>query len=96
MLMSLPNISSGALADADVVARAICDIFWTPSSPTSSGIVSAICGSLAVGALQVRADEEIEELVGATELDVGLDRDRVVALQQRVHELDHRDRAVAP
>ena len=38
------------------------------------------------------ADQQVELLVGAAELDVGLERDRVVALHQRIQELVHRDR----
>jgi hypothetical protein len=47
---------------------------------------------LAVARHQVAADEEVEELVGAAELDVVLQRDRVVGLEQRVEELVHVDR----
>ncbi len=36
--------------------------------------------------------QEVVELVGAPELDIGLDRHRVVALHERVQELAHRDR----
>ena len=42
------------------------------------------------------AGEQVVELVGAAELDVGLDRDRVVRLHQRVEELRDRDRLAAP
>ena len=38
--------------------------------------------------------EQVVELVGATDLDVGPDRDRVVGLHQRVEELGERDRLV--
>ena len=44
---------------------------------------------LAVRALQLAAHQQVERLVGAAELDVGLDRHRVVPLQQRVQELHH-------
>ena len=47
---------------------------------------------LAVGGLQRPAHEEVEGLVGAAELDVGADRDRVVALEHRVQQLEQRDR----
>ena len=49
---------------------------------------------LAVGGLDVAAEEQVELLVGPPELDVGLDRDRVVALQQRVEQLQRGDRRV--
>ena len=42
---------------------------------------------LAARALQLAADQVVERLVGAAELDVGPDLDRVDALQQRVEEL---------
>ena len=41
-----------------------------------------------------RAEQQVELLVGAAELDVGRDRDRVVALEQRVQQLEQRDRRV--
>ena len=50
---------------------------------------------LAVGALDVAAQQQVELLVGAAELDVGAHRDRVVALEQRVEQLEHRDRLAA-
>ena len=50
---------------------------------------------LAVVALQLAADQQVEFLVGAAELDVGLERDRVVALRQRIEEFVDRDRLLA-
>ena len=50
---------------------------------------------LAVVPLQLAADQEVELLVGAAELDVGLQRDRVVALRERVEKLVDRDRLAA-
>ena len=47
---------------------------------------------LPVGLLHLAAHEEVVELVGAAELDVGLHRHRVVRLHDRVQELRHRDR----
>ena len=44
----------------------------------------------------VAAGEQVVELVGAAQLDVGLDRDRVVGLHERVEELRDRDRRSAP
>ena len=43
-------------------------------------------------ALQLAADEQVELLVGASQLDVGLEGHRVVALRQRIEELVHGDR----
>ena len=45
-----------------------------------------------VGLHHLAAGEQVVELVGAAELDVGLDRDRVVGLHQRVEQLGDRDR----
>src|SRR6185436_872981 len=42
--------------------------------------------------LQLATGQDVEELVGAADLDVRLDRDRVVRLQQRVEEILYRDR----
>ena len=47
---------------------------------------------LAVGDLDVAAREQVVLLVGPSELDVGLDRDGVVGLHERVEELRDRDR----
>ena len=41
--------------------------------------------------LQLATDQQIEFLVGATELDVGLQRDRVVTLHERIEEFVDRD-----
>jgi hypothetical protein len=48
---------------------------------------------LTAGALQLAAEQQVEGLVGAAQLDVGLDGHRVHALHERVEELDQRDRA---
>ena len=45
--------------------------------------------------LQLPADQKIEFLVGAAKLDIGLERDRIVALGERVQELVDRDRLPA-
>ncbi len=45
-----------------------------------------------VRALDVAREQQVELLIGAAELDVGLDRHRVVALQQRIEQLEDRDR----
>ena len=57
------------------------------SVPSRMGVVITICPAQAVAGHQVAADEEVEELVGAPELDVALEGDRVVPLEQRVEEL---------
>ena len=49
-------------------------------------------GLLAERRLDVATEEQVEALLGPTELDVGVDRDRVVALQDRVEQLEQGDR----
>ena len=56
--------------------------------------MSTICAVLPVSRHQVAPDEQVEELVGAAELDVAFERDRVVALEERVEELVLVDRPV--
>ena len=46
---------------------------------------------LAVVLLQRAAHQQVELLVGAAELDIGLQRHRVVALHQRIQEFMQRD-----
>src|SRR6516164_7292670 len=43
-------------------------------------------------ALQLAPDEQVEFLIRSSQLDVGLQRDRVVALRKRIEELVHGDR----
>ena len=71
------------------------DIFSTPSSPSSSGVVITICGWQVVARHDVAADVQVEELIGAAELDVRSERDRVVRLDKRIEKLVHRDRLAA-
>ena len=42
--------------------------------------------------LQLAAREDIEELIGPAELDIGRDRDRVIGLQERIEQILDRDR----
>ena len=58
-------------------------------------MVSTTWGSWPSCSCSVAAHQVVEELVGAAELDVGPDLDRVPALEQRVEELDQRDRRAA-
>ena len=46
---------------------------------------------LAVLALQFAADEEVEALIGPAQFEVGFERDRVVALHERIEKLVHGD-----
>jgi hypothetical protein len=47
-----------------------------------------------VRALDVTPEQQVELLIGAAQLDVGANGDGVVALEQRIEELQHRDRGV--
>ena len=89
--MTLPKISSGASLMPTWLPSDF-DIFSTPSRPTRRGVVITHCGRQAVAPHQLAADEEVEELVGAAELDVGLEGDGVVPLAERVEELVDGDR----
>ena len=51
------------------------------------GVMRTICGGLAVVALQLAPGDEVEFLIGAAQLDVGVERDGVVALGERVEQL---------
>ena len=88
----LAELLGGRLVDGDEVARATC-----PSSrrrrcrpAAARSARPAVPGPRT--ALQLPPDQVVEGLVGAAELDVGADLDRVDALQQRVEELRQRDR----
>ena len=67
-------------------------IFCVPSVPSSSGRITATCGALAGVLLQLAAEQDVEGLIGAAELDVGADLDRVVRLHERIEELVDADR----
>ena len=47
---------------------------------------------LAVRLLDVAPQQQVELLVGPPQLDVGVDRHRVVSLEQRIEQLEYRDR----
>ena len=79
------------LGHADVVAQRLGHLL-DPVGPRQDRHRQDRLLGLAVGALDVAAEQQVERLVGAAELDVGVDRDRVVALQQRVQRLEDRDR----
>jgi hypothetical protein len=82
--------SPRAAQDADRVPSDF-DIFSTPSSP-QQGDRRDDLGLEPLIAHEVPPDEEIEELVRAAELDIGLEGHRVVSLRQRIEELVEGDR----
>jgi hypothetical protein len=87
----LPYISSRLVGDADVVAERLGHLALSVDPDEDRHRQDRLLG-LAVGALDVAPEQQVELLVGAAELDVGVHGDRVIALQQRVEQLEHRDR----
>ena len=81
--MSLPNISDGRLADADVVAEALAHLLHAVE-PFEERHHERDLLRLAFLALQIAADEDIEKLIGAADLDVGLHLHGIPALDDRV------------
>ena len=79
------------LGDADVVAERLRHLLDAVRPRQDRDGEDRLLGH-AVGALHVAREEQVERLVGAAELDVGADRDRVVALHERIEQLEHRDR----
>ena len=82
------------LGDADVVAERLRHLLPAIGALEQRHGDDAL-RLLAEILLQLAADQQVEFLIGAAELDVGLHRHRVVALHQRVQQLVHRDRVVA-
>ncbi len=91
----LPYISCGGSV-TPIWLPSDLDILRCPSVPDQDRHRQDRLLGLAVGALDVAPEQKVELLVGAAELDVGAHRHRVIALQQRVEQLEHRDRLAAP
>ncbi len=89
---SLPNISSGRLGDGDVVVERLAHLLHAVG-PDEQRHRQGDLRVLAVVALEITADEQVELLVAASELDIGLHGDRVHPLQQGIQELHHGDRS---
>ena len=70
MLSVLPYISSGGVGDADVVAQRLRHLLHAVGAGQDRHGQDRLLG-LAVGALDVAAEQQVERLVGAAELDVG-------------------------
>ncbi|MCY1538707.1 hypothetical protein D9M68_742600 [compost metagenome] len=79
------------LCDADVVVLALGHLVHTVETFEQRHRQDAL-RLLAVFDLQVPAHQQVELLVGAAQLQIALERHRVVALHQRVQELVHADR----
>ena len=85
-----PNISSGAAVSGMLLPTD--ELIFAPSQREQERRRQHDLRLEAVVRHHLAAGEQVVELVGAAELDVGLDRDRVVGLHQRVEELGDRDR----
>ena len=72
MLMVRPNCSSGGVGDADLVAERLAHLLLAVE-PGEDRHRHHDLRRLAVVALDVAGEHQVEELVGAAELDVGLD-----------------------
>ena len=81
----------GSLRDAHVVAERLAHLLDAVEALEERHGHGDLRG-LIPRALELPPHEQVEELIGPPQLDVGLHRDRVVALQERVHELHDRDR----
>ena len=81
------------LGDTDVVVLRLAHLVHAVEADKQRHRQNAL-RFLAVLALELAADDEVKALVRAAELEVGVERDRVIALHQRVEELMHRDRQV--
>src|SRR5581483_2836854 len=79
------------LLDADVVAARLRHLLGAVE-PDEQWIGDDELRRLPVALEHVAAREQVVELVGAADLDVGVDRDRVVGLHRRVEEFGRRDR----
>ena len=81
------------MVEGDVVAEGFRHLLLAVEADEQGHAEHGLRGHLVLF-LQVAADEHVEELVAAADLDVGLEHDGVVALEERVEELDNRDRGV--
>ena len=89
--MILPNWSFGRLIDPDVIAEGLAHLLHAVGAFEQRHRQDDL-RFLTVLALKVAADQQIEPLVGAAKFHVGFERDRVVALHQRIQQFVHRDR----
>ena len=85
-----PNCSSGAAVSGMLLPTD--ELIFAPSHESEERRRQHDLRLEPVGLHHRAAGEQVVELVGAAELDVGLDRDRVVRLHQRVEQLGDRDR----
>ena len=81
----------GRLGDADVVAEALRHLL-DAVQPLEQRRRHDHLRLEPVARHDVAADVEVEQLIGAAELDVGFEEHRVVRLRERIEELVHGDR----
>mmetsp|Transcript_49010 Transcript_49010/g.115137 ORF Transcript_49010/g.115137 Transcript_49010/m.115137 type:complete len:407 (-) Transcript_49010:717-1937(-) len=84
----------GRLCDADVVVLGLGHLL-DAVQPLEQRHGQDALRLLAILLLQMAPHQQVELLVGAAELQVGLQRHRVIALHQRVEEFVHRNRRLA-
>ena len=90
----LAELLGGRFGDRDVVAERLAHLLDAVGADEQRHGEDGL-RLLAAGALKFPPDQVVERLVGAAELDVGANFDRVDALQQRVEELGQADRLPA-
>ena len=89
--MTLPELVLRRLVDSDVVALGLRHLVHPVRADEQLERHHGLWLE-AVRRHDVPTHEEVVELVGPADLDVGSHRDRVVALRERVQELGYRDR----
>ena len=77
---------AGRLVDANVVPEALAHLLHAVGAGQQRH-QEALLRALAHLLLEIPPDQQVEPLVGAPELDVGLDHHRVIGLEQRVQQL---------
>ena len=86
----LAELLAGRLVDGDEVPQRLAHLLDAVGTDEQGHGQDGLRG-LSARALQLPSDQVVERLIGATELDVGPDLDRIDALQQGVHELREAD-----
>src|SRR5947209_5739418 len=82
MLMSLPNISVAGSLTPTKLPRLLL-IFLTPSTPSRSGMVIYLL-RLVLLLLEIAPHQNIEQLIGAAELDIRFHHHRIPTLHYRI------------
>ena len=88
--ITFPNMSFRGVGDPDVVVLALAHLHDAVETHEERHRQNAL-RFLVVLALKFAPDQEVEALVRAAQLEVGLQGDRVVALHERIEKLVHGD-----